>query len=92
MELTISNRNRKIKVTLLAALIGFGASFLTAPFVLNAVHGLVAEVNTSVSIGLGLSIPINANNSQVDNYIENVKEDICKTLVNSTEFEECMKI
>lgn len=90
MELTISNRNRKIKVTLLAALIGFGASFLVTPFILNHVYGLPNTYNQVLEITKNATN--NTEGHMIDNYVENVKEDICKTLVNSTEFEECMKL
>ena len=61
---------------------------------MTSVYGLPAEVETTYNETLQITknATLETEGTQIKNYIENVKEDICKTLVTAVEYEECLKL
>lgn len=91
MELKVSDKKEKTKLALIAAVVGFALVFISAPFLLNQVYGnLPSEYNETLHITKDAANKTEGN--QITSYIEHVKQDICKTLVNETEYEGCMNI
>lgn len=92
MELKVSDKKEKTKLIVIFAAIGFAAVFLSAPFLLNQIYGaeIPNEYNETLEITKDAANKTEGN--QITSYIEQVKKDICKTLVNETEYEGCMNI
>lgn len=91
MKLEVSSKREKTKLVVIFAVLGFVTAFLSAPFILNTVFGEVPE-----SYNETLNITKNASEYtegyMVSSYIDNVKQDICKTLVDAAEYEECLNL
>lgn len=64
--------------------------------ILAIVDTAYAQTNIPITYNQTLEITKNATESTEGNmvnvYVDNVKKDICKTLVNATEYEECLKL
>lgn len=93
MELQMSMRQEKIKFATIVGIITFSTVFLVTGMLMSTVYG--AEIPTK-EYNETLEITKNATEftegNHIKNYIENVKQDICKTLVNATEYEKCLEL
>lgn len=108
MDIQISNKREKTVLVLAVTLITFGIGFFTAPFILQSIYGFESNASIGaglkIPVVVELSTPYNetinitmdaANQTEgyaVDNYIQNVKDDICSTLVSAEEYDHCMTL
>jgi len=92
MELKVSDKKEKTKLALIAAVVGFALAFISAPFLLNQVYGNLPSEEYNETLQITKDATNKTEGNQITSYIEQVKQDICKTLVNETEYEGCMNI
>jgi hypothetical protein len=99
MELNMKNNGQKARLVVITALVSFSVVFMLTGVLMTHVYGAESEtldVIATVSIGAGVAAPINVdvNNSGfiINEYVEKVKQDICPTLSNQTQIEECWRL
>ena len=66
----------------------FVACFMATQAVMTAVYGQELKANGSAYIGAGVAALVNP----VDNYVQNIKGEICPTLKNITAEADCLAI
>lgn len=92
MKLEVSTKRERTKLVVIFAGLGFAAAFLSAPFILNAVFGSEIPQSYNETMIITEDAADQTRGHMINSYVDNVKEDICKTLVNTTEYDRCMKI
>lgn len=92
MKLEVSSKRERTKLVVIFAGLGFAAAFLSAPFILNAVFGAEIPETYNETMIITEDAADQTRGLLITNYIDNVKEDICKTLVNATEYQRCLEI
>lgn len=92
MEYNISQRQNQIKTAIITATIVFIGIFFTTIAFMNMVYGVEMPSSYNETIQVTKNATENTQGYMINSYVENVKEDICKVLVNATEYQECMAI
>ena len=92
MKLEVSSRREVIKLVVIFAGLGFVMAFLSAPFILNTVFGAEMPQSYNETLNITKNATEQTEGYMVSNYIDNVKSDICKTLVDAAEYEECLNL
>ena len=88
-NINIGNNRRVVLLTLAFAALGFAVVFVAAPFILQAVNGEIPSTYYET-----ITITKNATDTTegyaINSYVETVKQDICRTLVNADEYNHCL--
>lgn len=83
-------QKKKNAVAIATGITVFVIIFLGTQALLTEVYGFdVLNASGKASLGLGLSIPVT---NDVNAYVEYIKAEICPTLGNETEEDECNKL
>ena len=90
MKWEISNKQNKTRLVVITALVAFGTVFLLTGALMTQVYGLPSTYNETLQITKNATTF--TEGQMINNYIDSVKQDICKTLVNAAEYEECLKL
>lgn len=83
-------RQARLGFTILAIATIFATCFFMTQAIMTAVYGYELKANGSAYVGLGAAAAAVIN--PIDNYVQNVKGDICPTLKNITAEAQCMAL
>ena len=92
MELNISQKQQKTKVAIITAVVAFITIFLVSGWVMSTVYGAEIPETYDETLEITKNATESTEGYEINIYIDNVKQDICKTLVNATEYEKCLEL
>lgn len=89
-NINIGNNKRVVLLAVAFAVLGFAVAFVAAPFILQSVNGYEIPNTYYETITITKNATDTTEGYAINNYVETVKQDICRTLVNADEYNHCL--
>lgn len=88
----MSNKTNRIKLAIVVGIITFSTVFLVTGMMMSTVYGAEIPETYNETLEITKNATESTEGYEINIYIDNVKQDICKTLVNATEYEKCLEL